>query len=461
MRLAAIAGLGGSTSLARRFLLASLLVLVVGGLTIGWWIGGQLERGIIDRTAAITGLYVQSFIEPRLTSLETGQWLTNTDRAQLDALLTSTPFAEKIVALKVWRPDGVVVYSPDRTLIGQQFPVDANLAQALDGTVVAHMSNLEDNENVNERARGFDRLLEMYIPVRESGSDRITSVAEFYQVPTEIDQQVHDAQVQSWLAVGGGVALVYLFLFGIVRQGSNTIERQQVALQQQVTELSTLLDQNEQLRDRVRLAAERNTTLSERQLRRISSDLHDGPGQMLALAMLRLDDVTTAAEKDSAATSTTFEVKSALSDALRDMRAIAAGLRLPELRTLSTAEAVRRAVDDHARHMGVPVGLAVDDVPVEAPLPTKIALFRATQELLSNAARHGQARDVVVKLSGNDREIKLSVSDAGPGFDESRVGAEGHLGLAGIREQAELLGGGFEIGHPRAGGATVTVRWPL
>ena len=158
------------------------------------------------------------------------------------------------------------------------------------GTLVA--------EGKESRARNFNPVMATAADVTiaevehlvEPGH-RIIAVAEFYQLPNEIDQEVGQAQLQSWLAVGGGVALVYLFLFGIVRGGSRTIQRQQVALQEQVTELQTLLDQNEQLRDRVRLAAERNTTLSERQLRRISSDLHDGPGQMLALAALRLDEV--------------------------------------------------------------------------------------------------------------------------------------------------------------------------
>lgn len=459
-RLGAILGLNQSTTLARRFLLASLLVLVVGGLSIGWWVGTQLERSIIDRSASITGLYVESFIAPHLQSLDTGAWLTKTDVASLDTLLNDTAFGEKIVALKVWRPDGVVVYSPDRALIGQQFPIDEKLRQALNGTVVADMSDLEDVENVNERAQGFDRLVEMYIPVRAQGSDTITGVAEFYQLPTEIDQEVQGAQLQSWLAVAAGVALVYLFLFGIVRGGSNTIRRQQVALQEQVTELQTLLDQNEQLNERVRLAAERNTTLSERQLRRISSDLHDGPGQMLALAALRLDEVEKATE-DSAAAPATADVKLALNDALRDMRSIAAGLRLPELRTMSTSDAVRRAVDDHQRRTKTTVALDIGDLPAEASLSTKIALFRATQELLSNATRHGDGKNIAVSLKGDRKNVELSVSDAGPGFDRSRVGAEGHLGLAGIREQAELLGGGFEVGSSAAGGARVTVRWPL
>jgi len=459
-RLGGFLGLNQSTTLARRFLLASLLILLIGGLAIGWWVGTQLERSIIDRSASITGLYVQSFIEPHLESLDSGAWLTKTDVASLDTLLSDTAFGEKIVALKIWRPDGVVVYSPDRSLIGDQFPIDEDLEQALNGTVIADMSDLNNEENVDERARGFTRLLEMYIPVRERGGDRIVGAAEFYQLPNEIDQEVQSAQLQSWLAVAAGVAIVYLFLFGIVRGGSNTIRRQQVALQEQVTELQTLLDQNEQLNERVRLAAERNTTLSERQLRRISSDLHDGPGQMLALAALRLDEVEKATD-DSAAAPATADVKSALNDALRDMRAIAAGLRLPELRTMSTADTVRRAVDDHRRHTNVPVILNVVDVPKEAALPTKIALFRATQELLSNATRHGQGKDVSVSLSGDKKQITLSVADSGPGLDPSRVGAEGHLGLAGIREQAELLGGGFEVGTPEQGGAKVTVRWPL
>src|SRR4051794_167588 len=171
-RIGALIGLNQSTTLARRFLLASLLILVFGGLLVGWWVGNQLERGIIARSSSITGLYVESFIEPHLESLGTGAWLTTTDVASLDTLLNDTSFGEKIVALKIWRQDGVVVYSPDRSLIGQQFPVDEDLEQAFAGTVVSDISNLDNVENVNERARGFDRLLEMYIPVRERGSDR-------------------------------------------------------------------------------------------------------------------------------------------------------------------------------------------------------------------------------------------------------------------------------------------------
>ena len=450
-------GLVGEESLARRFLIASLLVLLFGGVAIGLVVGNQLQRGIIDRTASITGLYVQSFIEPHLASMAAGKWLNDQDKAALDGLVANTQFGQRVVALKVWRPDGVIIYSPNRDLIGEQFPIDEALGAALNGEIHAEMSNLQAEENVSERGQ-FDHLLEMYLPVRERGSDRIIAVAEFYQMPTEIDQEVASAQLTSWAVVAVAVALAYLLLFGIVRRGNDTILRQQSALRTQVTELSTLLDQNEQLRGRVKTAAQRTTTLSERNLRRISSDLHDGPGQMLALAMMRLERLrakpTAEDEYD--------ELQSALSDALRDMRSIAAGLRLPELESLSTADTVRRVVDDHVRHSGIQVTLEIDETPLpDAPLPIKIALFRALQELLSNSTRHGKGDAVRVRVVRENGWLSATVSDGGPGFDRDLVGAEGHLGLAGIREQAELLGGTFEVASGESGGAEVTVKWPI
>ncbi len=448
-----------TNSLARQFLLASLAVLLAAGLVIGWWVGDQLERGIINRTASITGLYVQSFLAPQLESLAANEWLSDDEKANLDALLTDTTFGERVVALKVWRPDGVIMYSPDRELIGEQFPVEGELAAALGGTVTAEMTNLDDVENIREQER-FDRLLEMYLPVRERGGERIIAVAEFYQQPTEIEQQVSSARLQSWLVVAIAVALTFLLLYGIVRQGSDTIDRQRLALESQVSELSTLLDQNEQLRQRVRVAAERTTTLSERNLRRISGDLHDGPGQMLALAMLRLDQFRNRGEKP-ATDAEVIELQAVLGEALGDMRAIAAGLRLPELDSMSTAEVVRRAVDDHVRRTGVSVDSEVAPLSKEVTLPTKIALFRALQELLSNSTRHGGGKDVAVRVAEDDRRVRLTVSDGGPGFDAARVGQEGHLGLAGVREQAELLGGSFVVNGSKGAGARVTVSWPL
>jgi signal transduction histidine kinase len=461
---------------ARRFLLANLAILVIGGLLIGIWVGDLLERGIVDRTASITALYVESFIEPQVDALTATGTLAPEEVAQLDSLLGQTSLGDRIVSLRIWSPDGTVAYSPDPSLIGRSFPVEGGLAEALTGQVVAERSDLQSSENILERGR-FDHLLEMYVPVRQRGSDRIIAVAEFYQLPEELDREVANARLETWILVGVGVLVSVLLLYGIVRQASATIDRQQTALRQQVGELSSLLAQNAALHQRVSNAAARTTTLNERSMRRIGADLHDGPAQMLSLALLRLDagkpsttgtDATTAASTDATTASSTDQavIQGALQDALREMRAIASGLRLPELESASIPEVAERAIADHRRRTGAEVEADIDTSAAVAPLSVRIALFRALQELLSNATRHG-AGTINVGLHAEGTLLRLDVADEGPGFDLEAVGGTGHLdetghlGLAGVREQAELLGGRFAVerdGHDRT---VIRVWWPV
>ncbi len=178
-----------SMSLAQRFLVANLAILLVAGLVVGIWVGDQLERSIVDRTASVTALYVESIIEPSVASMADGGELTADEIATLDAHLASSALSDRVRSLRLWSRDGQVVYSPSAALIGQRFPVDGHLAEAWAGEVSSSMDDLSGEENAWERAR-WDRLLEMYIPVRERGTDRIIAVAEFYLPPSDIDEQV-------------------------------------------------------------------------------------------------------------------------------------------------------------------------------------------------------------------------------------------------------------------------------
>jgi signal transduction histidine kinase len=459
-------------SLASRFLLANLTILMVGALAMGIWVGDQLEQGIVGRAGSMSALYVSSLIEPHVDSLNSSGSLAPADQAELDALLGSTTLGDRIVSMRIWSPDGVVRYSPDRGLIGKSFPPSGDFAAAAAGQVVARLSDLSGSENVIERQH-WSRLFEMYVPVREPGSDAVMAVAEFYQLPDAIDAEVASARLASWAVVGLGVLLSFLLLYGIVKRASDTIRRQERALVTQVEELSALAERNATLTRHIRKAAERATTLNELALRRIGSDLHDGPGQMVSLALLRLGTLrptgrssqgTPEAGGDAHPTSSDDdyrEVEGALTDALRELRSIAAGLRLPELTAMGPEDVASRAVSDHVRRTGTPVGLSVDGCPERLAMPVKIALFRALQELLSNATRHGHGKGVHVLLAADVQRLTLAVSDAGPGFDASRLGDATGLGLAGIHEQAELLGGGSEVRSGRGAGTAVRVWWPL
>jgi len=458
----------GSLSLAQRFLGANLAILLVAGIVVGVWVGDQLERSIIERTASVTALYVESIIEPSVASMAQGDDLTAEEIGALDLHLSSSPLADRVRSLRIWSPDGRVVYSPDAELIGRTFPVEGNLAKAWQGTVVTKMDDLSDEENAWERAR-WQRLLEVYIPVRERGADRIIAVAEFYLPPREIDQQVADARWTTWLLVSLAIVASGILLFGLVKRGSDKIVRQEVALTRQVDELTVLLEQNAELNERVHAAAQRTTTLNERTMRRVSSDLHDGPGQMLSLALLRLDALQKrSASGDSASAEELAAVEEVLREAMAGVRGVAAGLRLPELGPVDVREVALRAARDHGRRSGTRVTVETADLPGSVPLPVKIALYRALQESLSNATRHAKSERIRVHLAGRSSTradgstgLELVVNDEGEGFDPRQLASSEGLGLAGIREQAEVLGGSFEIVSAPGEGTELRVWWPL
>jgi signal transduction histidine kinase len=179
--------------------------------------------------------------------------------------------------------------------------------------------------------------------------------------------------------------------------------------------------------------------------------------------MLRLDAVEGRLEAAGQADDTDLRsVRGALQEALADMRTIAAGLRTPELELATPAEIVRRAVADHERRAGIPAAVNVTGIPARAPLATKIALYRILSEALSNATRHGGGADVEVSVTdADDGDLVVAVSDKGPGFDPGRKPGPGHLGLAGMRERAELLGGRFELESGPGAGTRVRAFLPL
>ncbi|MBV9595304.1 MAG: sensor histidine kinase [Chloroflexi bacterium] len=450
--------IGHRWSLAQQYLVASLIVVLAGVLITGAWIGHQIETSVVERTGGITALYVDSVIGPHLQALALDdRWLTPDDAAALNGLVADTGLGEGVVQFKIWSRDGRILYSTDPALVGQQFPVDDFLQQAINGQVSADISNLDAPENRDERQH-FSRLVEVYAPVRQNSDGRVIAINEFYLLPDALDQEIRDAQLSSWAVVAGIGLVTYLLLAGIVKRGSDTIRHQQ-------RELERRLEQNTRLHERVRQAAGRTTALNEQALRRVSADLHDGPGQALALALLRLDALQAPCADNVEScrrTHADFEtVHSAVRDALSDLRAISAGLRLQELERLTVVEVASRAIDDHQRRSRVTVQRQLESLPEQAPLAIKIALVRTLQEALSNATRHGRGADVRVELDGAGDRLRLKVSDRGPGFDTQLAERSGGLGLAGMRERAELLGGRFAVESSVGAGTTVQAWWPL
>ena len=153
-------------------------------------------------------------------------------------------------------------------------------------------------------------------------------------------------------------------------------------------------------------------------------------------------------------------VRSALEIGMADLRAICAGLQLPDLEALSASEVAARVVRDYERKTNVAVPVEETGTPGAVGLPIRITLFRVLQEMLANAYRHAGGVARVALRHGVDH-LQVEVADRGPGLTESVIASRRHGGLAGMRERVNALGGTFEVAPAPGGGTLVRVRLPL
>jgi signal transduction histidine kinase len=288
--------------------------------------------------------------------------------------------------------------------------------------------------------------------------ERAQHEAEVYRLRTDLEREAKEQAEQT------------------VRQrthelemGHRIIELQRSELQEKVERLHQLLEQNETLRHRLVLAATRSTALNERFLRRLSAELHDGPAQELGFALLKLDS----GELNATAQHLPIEnrerygqelerIQTAISRALSEMRAIASGMCLPELEHLSLVATLGRVIQTHKRRTQSDVTLLIERSPVEVPLPIKITAYRIVQESLTNAFKHGGGKDQTVRLLATPEEVLLEIIDHGPGFQLGNILERNErLGLVGMRERAESLGGTFQIISATGQGTQVSVTLPL
>jgi signal transduction histidine kinase len=242
----------------------------------------------------------------------------------------------------------------------------------------------------------------------------------------------------------------------MVRGASSTISRQH-------ERLDRLARQNAALARRVGQAAARKSETDELLLRRIAQDLHDGPAQDVGLVLLRLDSLHSPFQ--SGAGGDGELMRTALNSALTEIRLISAGLRLPEMEDMDLADVLKKAVQDHRSKTGDRIRIALEEKLPEVGMPVKIALYRVTQEALNNAHHHAGVSEAAVSVGVSNAALTLEVSDNGAGIAEGapeNTATPGHfLGIRGMRERVEMLGGTLEVVSNPGAGTTVRAVLPL
>jgi two-component system NarL family sensor kinase len=199
---------------------------------------------------------------------------------------------------------------------------------------------------------------------------------------------------------------------------------------------------------KLRLLARQVVQSQEDERAHLARELHDGTSQMLVSAKLCIESA--AHELRHAGRPPPSALDKALqrlNDTLTEVRRISHRLRPALLDTLGLPAALEHLGREFADDGRIDARVAVDGEPAELPGEVKTALFRVTQEALTNVAKHAGAAQVRVVLRFDAEGVELAVSDDGRGFDVEAV--LGHptrgLGLRHMRERLAAIGGRLDL----------------
>jgi signal transduction histidine kinase len=250
------------------------------------------------------------------------------------------------------------------------------------------------------------------------------------------------------------LALVVMLLVGMGQAYFSTshllrLENQTLKHLQDVTEA------RQELKD---LSAKLVAT-QESERKSISRDLHDAVGQSMSAVQFELHDLALALRPDDAQLRESVDrVRALVESSLAVIRNMALLLRPSMLDDLGLAAALGWLAREIARPTGLRIQVRADDLPPDLPDEHKTCVFRIAQEALNNVAKHANANAVEITVRASDSWLAITVQDDGRGFQHGR--AHG-LGLTGMHERAESLGGSVNVTSGPGKGTLIEVALPL
>ena len=203
----------------------------------------------------------------------------------------------------------------------------------------------------------------------------------------------------------------------------------------------------------------------EEERQRIARELHDEMGQSLTSLLVGLKMVEQAPSLEQARAQTR-ELKAVTGNVLDAVRALARELRPSVLDDMGLVSALERYTREYAQRFNLAVDFQVIGLEgMRLPAQSETALYRIVQEALTNIAKYAQAQNVSVLLERRGDSVVVIIEDDGRGFEVDRVLREHRegqpLGLLGMKERAELLGGKWMIESQIGEGTTVFVQVPM
>jgi PAS domain S-box-containing protein len=214
-------------------------------------------------------------------------------------------------------------------------------------------------------------------------------------------------------------------------------------------------------RERIRNLARRLEIVREDEHKRVSRILHERIAQDLFAMKLWIKQLATESKIDLANSEIDQAIASAIDHSIEVVRDLANDLRPDMLAHLPLTAGLNAYARQFSHLSGLQIRVIEKTPKPKIDEETRLAFFRAAQELLSNVSRHAQASSVEISLRHDDPRLVMEVSDDGIGIDPASVNKDGAFGLLGIQERFGALGGTFQIQRNEGLGTTVSMSIPI
>lgn len=454
--------------LLKTFAISSIISIVLTTSTSGFLLFSFLRTSMLSHDAKISTDLMQSISSfSDLENYFSGSSLPENEASLIDFFgrVMEMKDVHRVVA---YDTNSKILWASDKRVVGKIFPDNHDLKRALTGEHIfkEEFTNFlgKDVREKIEHTYLPDHIrtfVESYIPILNQAQSKVIGVIELYKSPSDMYQSLNTGRIMVILfSFLSGITL-FMLLFWVVKTAHNLIELQ---------------------RDKISKANSRITEINEQYLRRIGSELHDGPAQSISYALLNLEcvmlaisnckpgDPRSSADYDficepQVQSEAVQKIQSVLTDSLQEIRDLSSGLVIPDLSQMSLKNALKKIVTKHQLRTSTKVTHNLDSVPMRLELAKKICLYRFTQEGLNNAYKHGNGVNQSILVSIIKDSLSLTISDSGPGYNLSdlhKFNDTEHLGLRGLRDRVEGLGGQFDISqHSGNNGFKITCTLPL
>ena len=229
-------------------------------------------------------------------------------------------------------------------------------------------------------------------------------------------------------------------------------------------ELHALYDELSSKEEIHRKLLHKAISAQEAERKRIARELHDETCQTLTVLAMRLELASRAPDAE-ARTGLLDEAKQLAGRGVDELHRVIYDLRPSVLDDLGLIDAIHWLAERHLASHGIRVRLETDEIEDRIPVEIEIALFRAAQEAITNVARHANADAVWIQVTRRGSTLEVEVEDDGEGFDPSTVTMPSPtgrgLGLLGMQERVEMLGGTATIESSSGGGTRILLSVPF